>query len=54
MPVQGDGEDVMTDKACREALLIAGLLDRVSADSKTWKSHDQLISIAWNSSESSC
>ena len=54
MPVQGDGEDVMTDKACREALLTAGLLDRVSADSKTWKSHDQLISIAWHSSESSC
>ena len=54
LPVQGDGEDVMTDKACREALLTAGLLDKVSADSKTWKSHDQLISIAWNSSESSC
>ena len=54
MPVQGDGIDVMTDTACREALLTTGLLDRVSADSKAWKSHDQLISIAWNSSESSC
>ena len=54
MPVQGDGIDVMTDTACREALLTTGLLDRVSADSKTWKSHDQLISISWNSSDSSC
>ena len=54
MPIRGDGEDVMTDTACKQALLTVGLLERVSADSKTWKSHDQLISIAWNSSESGC
>ncbi len=54
MPVQGDGEDVLTAIACREALLTAGLLERVSEDSQTWTLHDQLISIPWNSSESSC
>ena len=54
MPVLGNGEDVMTDSVCKQALLKAGLLEKVSADSTTWKLHDQLISIAWNSSESSC
>ena len=54
MPVLGVEENVMTLKACKQALSKVGLLERVSADSKTWKSHDQLISIAWNSSETGC
>ena len=52
MPVLGVEENVMTYTACKQALSKVGLLERVSADSKTWKSHEKLISIAWNSSES--
>ena len=54
MPVQGGRDDVLTEKACKQALVSTGLHERVSIDSVNWKSHDQLISIAWNSSESAC
>ena len=52
MPM-GDGA-VLTYENCKEALNIVGLLTRVNQDFKVWETHDQLIAVPWNYSESGC
>ena len=52
MPM-GD-EASLTDENCKEALNIVGLLPKVNLDFKVWETHDALIAVPWNSSESGC
>jgi len=44
----------LTYENCKEAFMIVGLITRVNQDFKVWETHDQLISVPWNYSESGC
>ncbi len=44
----------LTNQTVEEVLDILLLKQRVSTDFREWESHDRLIAIPWNSSESGC
>ena len=52
MPTHGC--DSFTYLKCKEALDKVGLSKKLILDFKQWESHDQLIAIPWNSSETAC
>ena len=50
MPIGADFS--LTNENVQQALDVLGLTHRVNNDLSEWESHDRLISIPWNSSES--